>query len=589
MRQFIKTFFAALLALIAGTVILFFIFIGIVSLAISSGSSKEVVLTTNTVLKISLDNELNERSSNNPLDMFDLKSMHARKQPGLQDIIACISKAAKDDKIKGIYIDLQQVQGGMAMLEELRNALLDFKKSKKFIYAYAESYSQGAYYIASTADKIYLNPQGMVELHGLMMETMFFKGTLDKLEVQPQLIRHGKFKSAGETYTNDKMSAENKIQVAAFVDNIWDNIASQVAASRKMTTTELKQIADSLLARNADDALKYNLVDKLAYYDQFTSDINALLGKKKDDKLVTITLNKYKNNANSVKTKYTADRIAVIYATGEIESGEGSDDKIGADDLAATIKKARTDENVKAIVLRVNSPGGSALASEIIWREIVLAANTKPLVASMSDVAASGGYYISCAANKIVAQPNTITGSIGVFGLVFNAQNLLRNKLGITIDGYKTGMYTDLGSMSRPLSPVELKIMQTEVDRVYDTFAHRVSDGRKIPVTLVDSLGQGRVWCGTDALKHHLVDTLGGLKDAIKIAAKMAGVEHYRIKELPEKKKAFQQIMEDLSDNAQIWIEEKELGEQGIYLKAMRSLLKAAGIQTRLEYEFNLH
>ena len=585
MRQFFKIFFASLLALIVGLVLFIFIMTGIVSLAISGSDDKDIVINSNSVLKITLPLAMKERSSGNLFDLVDLNNMRAKQQPGLNDILKCIDKAARDENIKGIYIDLPDAQGGLAMMEDLRNALLKFKKSGKFIYAYAENYSQGAYYIVSAADKIYLNPQGSIDFHGLMTQLMFFKGTFDKLEIEPQLIRHGKYKSAGETFIMDKMSSENKAQVAAFVDNIWNNMAAGVSTSRNLSLDDVHRIADSLLIRNANDALKYKFVDKLAYFDEFTEDLNIKLGKNKKDKISTVNLNKYKNAADPVKPKYTSDRIAVIYAVGEIKSGESSDETIGADDLSATIRKARTDDNIKAIVLRVNSPGGSALASEIIWREVTLAAKVKPLVVSMSDLAASGGYYISCGAARIMAQPNTITGSIGVFGLLFNAQNMLKNKLGITVDGYKTGLYTDIGTVTRPMTAAEEKIIQQSVDQVYDTFTQRVSKGRNMPVSLVDSLGQGRVWSGTDALKHHLVDTLGGLEDAIKLAASIAQLQNYRIKEMPEKKKAVQQLMEDLSAKAQLWIENRTLGEEAQYLKALRSTLRAKGIQTRMDFE----
>ena len=586
MKQFLKIFFASLLAFIIGLVLFFFIAIGSVSLMISSGGDKSTVITDNSILKISFSQPLTERSSNNPLDLIDLSNFKSKKQPGLNDIIKCLEKAANDQKVKGIYIDVSTIQGGMAMIEELRNALLKFKKSGKFIYAYAESYSQGAYYLASVADNLYLNPQGTIDLHGLMTELMFFKGTLDKLEIQPQLIRHGKYKSAGETFIKDKMSDENKSQIAAMVDNLWNNIARQISLSRSLSVSEVKNIGDSLLVRNAADAIRYKLADKLAYKDEFIAELNKKVGLEKNDKPNLVSLNKYVDVPNLIKKKYTSDRIAVIYATGEIQSGESrSDEVMGADEISAVIRKARTDDKIKAIVLRVNSPGGSSLASEIIWREAALAAKVKPLVVSMSDVAASGGYYISCGARKIVAQPNTITGSIGVFGLLFNAQNMLKNKLGITIDGYKTGLYTDLGLPYRAMTPAEEKIIQEQVDQIYLTFTERVSDGRKIPRADVDSLGQGRVWTGDDALKNHLIDTLGGLNDAINIASKMAGLDNFRVNEYPEQKQAIQQIMEDLSENTKVWIEEHELGEQAVYLKSLRSVLRSAGIQTRMEYE----
>ncbi|MEP7264150.1 MAG: signal peptide peptidase SppA, partial [Bacteroidota bacterium] len=534
----------------------------------------------------SLSEEVNERTSANPFHNFDFGNMESHQQPGMNDILQCIDKAATDSRIKGIYIDASDVTTGMAQTEEIRNALLKFKKSGKFIYAYADAYSQNAYYLSSAATKVYVNPQGLVELHGLMTQLMFFKGTFEKLEIEPVLIRHGKFKSAGETFVLDKMSDENREQVAYFVNDIWNNIVSQIAASRGISNAEVENIADSLKVRTAYDAFKNKLVDRVAYFDEFITDINTVAGIS-SSKMETITASKYKDVAPEIKNKFTTDRIAVIYAEGEITGGEGDEKTIGAAKTADAIRKARFDNNVKAIVLRVNSPGGSALASEVIWREALLAGNSKPLIVSMSDLAASGGYYISCGAKKIFAQKNTITGSIGVFGLLLNAQNLLKNKLGITVDGYKTGLFTDLGLPTKPVTVAEQLIIQQSVDSIYQVFTQRVSDGRKINIATVDSLGQGRVWAGSSALKNNLVDTIGGLLDAISFAAKSAHLDNYRLKELPEQKEAFAELLSGLSGEASIWYEAKELGEQATYLRSMKKALRSQGVQMRLDYDIN--
>ncbi len=589
MKQFFKIFFASMLGFIIGMVLLVFIFFVVVSAVVSSVSDKKVTVEKNSLLHITLDQPVEERSSNNPLSKFDFSSFSSHSQPGLNDIIKDIDKAAKDDNIKGVFLDINSVQGGIASMEEIRNALLRFKKSKKFIYAWAESYSQGAYYLASAADKIYLNPEGGVELKGLATEMLFFKGLLEKLEIQPEVIRHGKFKSAIEPFILDKMSDENRKQVATFINAIWNNLTTKMAESRGVDQQQIKLIADSLLAQTAEDALRLKLVDKLAYKDEFIADVNTKLGKSKNEKLNLITLNKYDNATEKNKKKFTTDRIAVIYANGEIISGKGSDSKIGADDLSKTIRDARNDDKVKAIVLRVNSPGGSSLASEIIWREVKLASAAKPTVVSMGDVAASGGYYISCAANKIVAQPNTITGSIGVFGLLWNAQNMLKNKLGITTDTYKTGAYTDLGTVTRPLSTAETAIIQKEVNKIYDTFTKRVSDGRNILQADVDSIGQGRVWSGTDALSLHLVDTLGGINDAVAIAARLAKLDNYRIKELPEEKEPLEKIMEDFSEDAHVTYLKKTLTEEQYKLfSASQNIMNRKGIQSLLMVDLKI-
>jgi protease-4 len=328
------------------------------------------------------------------------------------------------------------------------------------------------------------------------------------------------------------------------------------------------------------------LVDKLGYFDEFTSALNAKLGKGSSDKINFITLSKYNKVQESMKGKpFAKDKIAVIYAVGEIEGGDGGDDKIGSEELSAAIREARLDDKVKAIVMRVNSPGGSAIASEVIWREVVLAKKAKPFIISMGDVAASGGYYIACAADTIVAQPNTITGSIGVFGLMFNAQNMLKNKLGITTDSYKTSQYADLGTVLRPMTPSERMMIQHSVDKVYTTFTQRVADGRHMTPAAVDSMGQGRVWSAIDAKRIGLVDVLGGLDDAIKIAAKKAKLDNYRIKELPEEKEPFQAIMEGISGDAETWYMQNKLGVDYRYWNAANEILKIQGIQARSMYD----
>jgi protease-4 len=492
MKSFLKSVLATMVGVLLASIVGFFLFIGLIAALVSSGDNKEVKVKDGSVLHIQLSEKVTERSSKNPFENFDFTSFSSKKgQPGLNDILQEIKFAKSDEHIKGIYLDVPSVAMGMAMMEEIRNALIDFKKSGKFIYAYAENYSQGAYYLVSVADKIYLNPLGSIALTGLSTEIMFLKGTLDKLEIEPQIIRHGKFKSAVEPYIRENMSEENRAQIAGFVNPIWNHIVTNVAASRKITPAAINLMADSLKINEAKDALDNKLVDKLAYYDEFMDDLSVKAGKKKGEAPEFITMNKYKNA--SIATSTAKDKIAVIYANGEISGGEGDDEKIGSETLAKTIADARKDDKIKAIVLRVNSPGGDALASDVIWREVVLAKKVKPVVVSMGDLAASGGYYISCAANKIVAEPTTLTGSIGVFGLMFNAQNMFKNKLGITFDTYKTNNYGDIGTMNRPMTESERVIIQRSVDQVYNTFTSRVAEGRNMKQADVDSIAQGRV------------------------------------------------------------------------------------------------
>lgn len=560
--------------------IIFFIFIA--ALVASVDKKETTRISANTVLEIRLDQPVTQRTENNPLKSFDFGKMKSNFQPGLNDIVECIDKAADDKDIKGIYLNVENVSGGLATIEEIRNALLRFKKSNKFIISYGEFYSQNAYYLSSVADQIYLNPEGEIDLRGYAATLMFMKGALDKLEIEPEVIRHGKFKSAIEPFIADKMSDANREQVKRFVDDFWNHTKDGIATSRKKSSEEIENIADSMKVESAEDAVKYGLADKLMYEDELMDLLKTKSGTK-DEKPKLVSLTKY--NKTESKVGFEKDKIAVIYAVGEISSGKGDDESIGSETTVADIRKARLDKNVKAIVLRVNSPGGSALASDVIWREVVLAKKAKPVVVSMGDLAASGGYYISCAADKIVAQPNTITGSIGVFGLLFNMQKLFNNKLGLTFDTYKTGPYGDLGLPTRPLTESERMKMQNSVERVYDTFTKRVADGRHINQADVDSIGQGRVWSGNDALRIGLVDTLGNLGDAIKIAARLSKTDKYRIYELPEQKDTFQEIIKELNGDVQSSFIKNELGDNAKYYQSIKQLVTRQGIQMRMDFD----
>ena len=582
MKQFFKFMLASMTGFFLGAILLFFLMVAIISgLMMSVQGDKKVAVSDNSVLEINFEDPIKERTSNNPFEDLDFSNLKTDRSPGLDQILKSIAKAKADDRIKGLFLDLTMIQAGMATIEEIRHALLDFKKSQKFIFAYSESYSQGAYYLASLADKIYIYPQGDLDFKGIRVNLMFFKGTLEKLELKPEIIRHGKFKSAVEPFMYDKMSPENREQISTFINGIWNNVLDGISTSRNISKSALQQIADSLSARKPEDALRLNLVDKIAFYDEVLSDLKKKTGLEEKEKVKFVTLKKYVN-AFVKAEDFSAKKIAVIYANGDIVSGDGQDDQVGSKRIAASIRKARLDSTIKAIVLRVNSPGGSALASDVIWRETVLAQRAKPLIVSMGDYAASGGYYISCAADTIVARPNTITGSIGVFGLMFNAREMFKNKLGITFDGDKTGKYADLGDMSRPMSDEERAIIQEEVEKIYDTFITHVSEGRNISKAAVDSIGQGRVWTGTDAKRLGLVDVLGGLNDAIEIAAKKANLTTYRTIALPEQKEFFEQIMEDLNTEVSTSFTKQQLGESYIYYQKLNELVNEKGILAKL-------
>ncbi|HNW71951.1 MAG TPA: signal peptide peptidase SppA [Candidatus Paceibacterota bacterium] len=439
---------------------------------------------------------------------------------------------------------------------------------------------------------ISINPEGALVFKGLSGEIMFYKGLLEKLDVKVQVIRHGKFKSAVEPFILDKMSDANKEQTLKYLSSIWNYLLEGISKSRNMTIDELNAIADSFKIQTAKDAVTYKLIDKLLYKDELLAEIRTKLSIGEKDKISMMSINKYIDAPdNSKKDKpFTKDKIAIVYAIGQIESGKGSDETIGSETISEAIRKVRLDSTIKAVVLRVNSPGGSALASDVIWREVVLTNKIKPVVASMGDIAASGGYYISCAARKIIASPNTITGSIGVFGLVPDFKGLFNNQLGITFDNVKTNKYADFGTVYRPLNESEKNIHQTNVENVYQTFITHVSEGRGLTTEQVDSIGQGRVWSGVDAKEIGLVDDFGGLNKAIETAAQLAKIDNYKMVSYPEQKDPFTKIIEELSgDSENSTLLKKELGETYEYYQFVKDVKNMKGVQARMPYLINIY
>jgi len=587
MLRFLKSIFKSILV----TVISFFVILLIlVAIGIStSKNDKKEDLKNDSVLKITLDQEIIDRSSEYD---FNFNSIFENENTlGLNTILKSINKAKKDDRIKGIYLNIENVNASMATLEEIREKLQEFKdSSQKFIIAYSEIYTQKSYYISSVADKVYLHPQGALEFKGLSYEGMFFKGTLEKLDIEPQIIRHGKYKSAVEPFILDKMSNENKEQVSKLIYSIWNNFMTDVANGRSLSKNKLNNIAQKLNVQSPQDAIDYKLADDLLFEDQILDTLKQKLNIAKNKDLNSITINAYNNvGLKSSKKPFSKDKIAVIYAQGSISGGEGDNQSIGSVTTSEAIRQARTDDKIKAIVLRVNSPGGSALASETILREMELAKSSKPLVVSMGDVAASGGYYISCKADTIVANPTTITGSIGVLGMLFNLENMLKNKMGITVDKVKTNPYADLGTPTRALSNQERNMIQQAIERIYDRFITVVSEGRNMTKAQVDSIGQGRIWTGEDALKLGLVDILGGLEDAIEVAAKMAKLKDYRITNLPKIKNPIEKIMEDLGGKVQQKIIQNELGTNYPLYLEIKELQSMEALQMRMLTTFNIY
>ena len=588
MKQFFGAFFGSILGIVIATIFALIVIVAGIKSSFSSFDVKDEdevsVVKANSVLKLVLDGQIIDRQKENPFKEFgDISPFMDQTGNGLNLMLDKIEKAKTDDKIKGIYLYSKNLEAGFATVEELRNSLEDFKKSGKFIYSYAEYYGQKEYYLASVANKVFLNPQGALDWKGLSMSLMFFKNAFEKLGVEVQIFRHGKFKSAVEPFLLDKMSASNRIQSETFLNSIWSSMLIKISKDRKISIDDLNKMANTLAIKFPEDAVG-KLVDAAIYEDEVVLEIKKKIGIVEKDKLNLVDFEKYEPKTKKAKG-LESSKIAVIYASGSISGGHGGDDEIGSDALAKTIKDARLDDKIKAIVLRVNSPGGSALASDVIWREVVLAKKAKPVIVSMGNLAASGGYYISCAADRIFAQPNTITGSIGVFGMIPNIQKALDQKLGITIDTVNTNLHSDVGGALRSVSATEYEYIQSGVEKVYDVFTKRVAEGRKMTQAEVDSIGQGRVWTGADALKINLVDELGGLNDAIAYAAKKSKLTEYKLVELPKQKSPFDAFLNKKETELESRLIRRNLGITYEYYKQLHNMLKLKGIQARLPFE----
>ncbi len=577
MKTFFKSFFASLLALVVFTIVGIMLLFGI---AATFSNEEPKTIPSNAVLVLDISQAFPEQSNADPFT--EILSKKKGKLPSLSELISLIGYAKNDTSIKGIYIKCQQNPNGYAASEEIRKALLDFKTANKFIIAYGETITQKGYMIANTANQIFTHPQGGLEWNGFSYESMFLKGLLDKLEIQPQIFYAGKFKSATEPFRYDKMSDANKLQTSIWMGGIYNQFIQSTAASRGLLSDSLKFIANEGKVQTAHDAFKYNLVDGLLYDDQIKKVIAKKVHATNEAATSFLSINEY---AAAVAIRGTgADKIAVVYADGDIVMGKDQKGSVASDDYRALLQKIRFDKSIKAVVIRVNSPGGSALASDIIWREIDLIKKEKPVVVSMGDVAASGGYYISCGADSIFADATTITGSIGVFTVIPNVQGFMKNKLGITFDGIKTGKYADVPSATRPLNSIEQQFMQSGVDSIYYGFKSKVAQGRHKSIEYIDSIAQGRVWTGEDALKVGLVDRIGTLKDAIATAAKMAHLKGYGLKKLPESKSFLNTLIEDYEDNVKADVIEKEIGvSQYHLLMQLNSVKQMMGVpQTRM-------
>ena len=589
MKEFFKFMLASILGIMIAGVLLLLIAIGIIS-AMVSVSEEPAVVSANSMLMLKFDYDIVDRAKSNPLEGLAFGMFEGEKTVGLNDLLDCIRKAKTDDNIKGIYLNPTDILAGMATVEEIRAALKDFKTSGKFVYAYGEYLSQKAYYLVTVADSLVMNPQGSVDFRGLGGERSFYKKGLEKLGIEVQIVRHGKFKAAVEPFLLDKMSDENRLQTETYLKSIWHEMLMDISASRKLSFDELNDVADMVATfRKADFAQEKKLVDRLKYKDQVIGDLKKLTGTEEKDDIKAIDIHKYiKVPEQIVKKTLARKKIAVIYASGSIDANVAGDG-IKSEELSKTIREARRDSSIKAIVLRINSPGGSAYGSEVIWREVKLAAEAKPVIASMGDVAASGGYYIACAADTILADRTTITGSIGIFGIIPNVQKLMTDKLGITQDVVTTNEHSDMLSLTRPMSAFERNLMQERIEDGYQTFITRVGEGRRMNVSAVDSIGQGRVWAAPNAKEIKLIDSYGGLTEAIALAKKMAKLDNYRIVNLPKQKDTFEELMKGFSGSAKASFMKEELGESYKYYQQLHNIISQKGILARMPYDIDIH
>jgi len=587
MLKFLKYVFATMVGMFLFFIVAFLLMAGIIgSIAGAAGKDKKVAVKANSVLRLDLDYSIPEKSVEDPFAAFDWSSMKSRKTLGLTDIHDCIEQAKKDDNIKGIYLELGlNSETGYATIEVIRQALEDFRKSGKFVYAYGEMISQKQYYLATAADQIYLNPSGLMELKGFGREISYYKDMFDKLGIEVQAFHCGAFKSAIEPFTRNNMSEPNRQQMTLIYNDVYNYFLTNISRDRKIDTADLNRIVNNISADSPEKDKELKLIDDALYYDQVLDKIKGKLGLDKKKEVEFVDGSKY---VTTLKKKFDSqNKIAVVYAQGTIVEGEGKDDEVGGERFAKIIRKLRDDDKVKAIVLRVNSPGGSALASDVMWRELTLAEKKKPLIVSFGDVAASGGYFISCCGDRIFAQSNTITGSIGVFGLVPNAKKFFNDKLGITFDQVKVTKHGVLGGITSPVEGEEAGFLQRNVEKTYREFKERVADGRKKDTAYIETIAQGRVWTGHQGIENGLVDEIGGLDDAIAYAVKKANVKDYRLKTYPEEKTLSEKLAQSLGDVRANWIKQ-ELGDQYDVYKTIQWLKNTKGVQAMMVYDLGL-
>lgn len=581
--SFFKAFLASCLGSLVAFIVLCVLMVFFFSALLSGLSSDPVtVIKDNSVLHLQLDAIISENEIDDPLE--DLPIPGSIATVGLLPMKRAIENAKTDPKIQGIYLEVSTFMAGYGVARELRESLADFKTSGKWIVAYSEFYTETSYYLASVADQVFVHPEGEVEFNGLSVEVTFFKKLFDKLEIKPQIFRVGDFKSAVEPFMLDRLSAENKLQLNALVSDLHTTLLTDVAASREIEVTRLKEISDNMLVTNVRSAREHHLIDSVVYFDQVQANLRGRLGLDEEAEIPLVKYRKYKKSYSGYSS--SKNEIAVIVADGDILPGKAQNGVIGSDTFSEEIRKARTNDRVKAIVIRINSPGGSAQASDVMWREIKLAAEAKPVIASMSDYAASGGYYLAMACDEIVAQPSTITGSIGVFSVLFDLSSFLDKKIGITFEEVKTGEIGEMITVTRPLTETEKAIWQKRTNEIYETFTTKAAEGRGMPVEELRKVASGRVWTGTQAKERGLVDELGTFDDAVKLAASKAGVEgDYKLRYYPVQKTFLQEWLSEMEENSQTEALQEGLGEYYDTYNQLRKLKNYQGSQTRMPFE----
>lgn len=576
MKSFLKYLFATILGLFIFSVIWVAIFFGIIGASMSG--SKEIKISDNSVFELKLEGILVERHKNDVISSFASEINSSVSEIALDDIMASIDKATDNDNIKGIYLHIGNFSASTASIQEIYNGLERFKKTGRFIVAYADAYGNGTYYLSSIADKVYMNPSGILALTGINISTVFFKDLLSKIGVEMQIFKVGTFKSAVEPFTQTSMSEANRLQLTTFINSIWTEITKTIARNRGISDTEVNLYADSgLFLDDAQTAVQHKLIDSLVY----SSDMKEIIEKRVDKDYKTLTINDMKLVAQN--KEYSKNRIAIVYAVGEID-GSNKNDGIDSEDISEDLLDIADNDKIKAVVLRINSPGGSAYGSEQIWKAVSVVKSKKPIVVSMGDYAASGGYYIACNTDRIFAQPTTLTGSIGIFGIFPNIGGLT-DKLGIKFDNVKTNKYSDFGATYRPMNTEERVILQRYINNGYELFTKRCAEGRNMNIDSLKAIAEGRIYSGTDAMRLGLVDEMGGLEEAIAFAAKKANISDYTIKYYPSVKSWIEQISDIFSTSVEERIVKSRLGENYLIFRAIQKAQTTTGIRAMMPYE----